>query len=61
MIQNLLFGLAAVMIAEGLVYLLAPHAIEAALKALKSFPIGVRRKLGALLLLGGLILLILVT
>ena len=49
------------MIAEGLVYLLAPHAIEEVLKALKSFPISVRRKLGALLLLAGLILLILVT
>ena len=61
MIQNLLFGLAAVMIAEGLVYLLAPHAIEEILKALKSFSISVRRKLGALLLLAGLILLLLVT
>ena len=61
MIQNLLFGLAAVMIAEGLVYLLAPHAIEEVLKALKSFSISARRKLGALLLLAGLILLLLVT
>ena len=61
MIQNLLFGLAAVMIAEGLVYLLAPHAIEEVFKALKSFSISVRRKLGALLLLAGLILLLLVT
>jgi uncharacterized protein YjeT (DUF2065 family) len=60
-IQNLLFGLAAVMIAEGLVYLLAPHAIEEVLKALKYFSISVRRKLGALLLLAGLILLLLVT
>ena len=61
MIQNLLFGFAAVMIAEGLVYLLAPHAIEEVLKTLKSFSISVRRKLGALLLLAGLILLLLVT
>jgi uncharacterized protein YjeT (DUF2065 family) len=60
-IQNLLFGLAAVMIAEGLVYLLAPYAIEEVLKALKSFSISVRRKLGALLLLAGLILFLLVT
>jgi uncharacterized protein YjeT (DUF2065 family) len=60
-IQNLLFGLAAVMIAEGLVYLLAPYAIEEVLNALKSFSISVRRKLGALLLLAGLILLLLVT
>ena len=61
MIQNLLFGLAAIMIAEGLVYLLAPHAIEAVLNALKSLSISARRKLGALLLLAGLILMLLVT
>ncbi|MBT6522420.1 MAG: DUF2065 family protein, partial [Rhodobacteraceae bacterium] len=28
MIDNILIGLAAVLIAEGLVYLLAPHALE---------------------------------
>ena len=61
MIQNLLYGLAAVMIAEGLVYLLAPRAVEEVLKALKAFSVSVRRKLGALLLLAGLILLLLVT
>ncbi|MDT2074749.1 MAG: DUF2065 family protein [Planktomarina sp.] len=61
MIQNLLFGLAAIMIAEGLVYLLAPYAIEAVLNALKSLSISARRKLGALLLLAGLILMLLVT
>ncbi len=36
------------MIAEGLVYLLAPHAIEGLLKALKSLAIPARRQLGAL-------------
>ena len=36
MIDKIVFGLAAVMIAEGLVYLLAPHALETLLKALKS-------------------------
>ncbi|WP_347832810.1 DUF2065 family protein [uncultured Planktomarina sp.] len=46
MIAKLLFGLAAVMIAEGLVYLLAPHAIEGLLKALKSLAIPARRQLG---------------
>ena len=61
MIQNLLYGLAAVMIAEGLVYLLAPNAVEEVLKVLKAFSVSVRRKLGALLLLAGLILLLLVT
>ena len=35
MIDKILFGLAAVMIAEGLVYLLAPHALETLLKALE--------------------------
>jgi uncharacterized protein YjeT (DUF2065 family) len=34
------------MIAEGLVYLLAPHAIEGLLKALKSLAIPARRQLG---------------
>ena len=34
MIDNILIGLAAVLIAEGLVYLLAPHALETLLKAL---------------------------
>ena len=61
MIQNLLFGLAAIMIAEGLVYLLAPYAIEVVLNALKSLSISARRKLGALLFLAGLILMLLVT
>ena len=59
MIAKLLFGLAAVMIAEGLVYLLAPHAIEGLLKALKSLAIPARRQLGALLLVGGCILAVL--
>tara|TARA_B110000090_G_scaffold171027_1_gene190912 strand:- start:149 stop:301 length:153 start_codon:yes stop_codon:yes gene_type:complete len=47
------------MIAEGLVYLLAPHAIEGLLKALKSLAIPARRQLGALLLVGGCILAVL--
>ena len=58
-IAKLLFGLAAVMIAEGLVYLLAPHAIEELLKALKSLSISARRQLGAMLLVGGCILAVL--
>ena len=57
MIDKIVFGLAAVMIAEGLVYLLAPHALETLLKALKSLSISARRKTGALLCLGGCILL----
>tara|TARA_B100000767_G_scaffold181356_1_gene169284 strand:+ start:1937 stop:2122 length:186 start_codon:yes stop_codon:yes gene_type:complete len=60
-ISNLLFGLAAVMIAEGLVYLLAPYAIEKVLEALKTLSISVRRQLGAILLVAGCILVLLVT
>ena len=61
MISNLLFGTAAVMIAEGLVYLLAPYAIEKVLEALKTLSISVRRQLGAILLVAGCILVLLVT
>jgi len=56
-IDKILFGLAAVMIAEGLVYLLAPHALETLLKALRTLSISTRRLMGALLCLGGCILL----
>jgi uncharacterized protein YjeT (DUF2065 family) len=52
-IDKILFGLAAVMIAEGLVYLLAPHALETLLKALKNLSIPARRQMGALLCLLG--------
>ena len=45
MIDKIVFGLAAVMIAEGLVYLLAPHALETLLKALKSLSISARRQM----------------
>ena len=61
MISNLLLGVAAVMIAEGLVYLLAPYAIEKVLEALKTLSISVRRQLGAILLVAGCILVLLVT
>ena len=59
MIDKILFGLAAVMIAEGLVYLLAPHALETLLKALKNLSIPVLRQMGALLCLLGCIFLVL--
>jgi len=60
-ISNLLLGIAAVMIAEGLVYLLAPYAVEKVLEALKTLSISVRRQLGAILLVAGCILVLLVT
>ena len=59
MIDKILFGLAAVMIAEGLVYLVAPHALETLLKALKNLSIPARRQMGALLCLLGCIFLVL--
>ena len=59
MIDKILFGLAAVMIAEGLVYLLAPHTLETLLKVLKTLSIPARRQMGALLCVGGCILLVL--
>jgi uncharacterized protein YjeT (DUF2065 family) len=57
-IDKILFGLAAVMIAEGLVYLLAPHALETLLKALKNLSIPALRQMGALLCLLGCIFLV---
>lgn len=61
MIENIIFGLGAIMIVEGLVYLLAPYAIEKVLEALKTLSISVRRQLGAILLVAGCILVLLVT
>ena len=60
MIENIIFGLGAIMIVEGLVYLLAPYAIEKVLNLLKNLSISVRRHMGALLLVVGLILVFLV-
>ena len=61
MIAKLLFGLAAVMIAEGLVYLLAPNVIKDVLKALDLLSIVDRRKIGALLVVAGFVLVVLVS
>lgn len=60
MIATLLFALGAVMIVEGLVYLLAPHALERVLEALRELPLSARRLLGAIMLVSGLIVLLLV-
>jgi hypothetical protein len=48
-IEKLVFGLGAVLIVEGLVYLLAPNVIKDVLKALDLLSIMDRRKIGALL------------
>jgi uncharacterized protein YjeT (DUF2065 family) len=50
----LAFGL--VMILEGLVYALAPQLLERMLEALRAMPEGAIRQIGALVVVGGLIL-----
>ncbi len=61
MIEKLVFGLGAVLIVEGLVYLLAPNVIKDVLKALDLLSIMDRRKIGALLVVAGFVLVALVT
>lgn len=61
MIEKLVFGLGAVLIVEGLVYLLAPNVIKDLLKALDLLSIVDRRKIGALLVVAGFVLVVLVS
>ncbi len=61
MIEKLLFGVGAVMIVEGLVYLLAPNIIKDVLKALDLLSIMDRRKIGALMFIAGFILVLMVS
>ncbi|MDE0760956.1 MAG: DUF2065 family protein [Planktomarina sp.] len=61
MIEKLLFGVGAVMIVEGLVYLLAPNVIKDVLKALDLLSIMDRRKIGALMFIAGFILVLMVS
>tara|TARA_B100000795_G_scaffold21765_1_gene14494 strand:- start:1687 stop:1872 length:186 start_codon:yes stop_codon:yes gene_type:complete len=60
-IEKLLFGVGAVMIVEGLVYLLAPNVIKDVLKALDLLSIMDRRKIGALMFIAGFILVLMVS
>jgi len=60
-IEKLVFGLGAVLIVEGLVYLLAPNVIKDLLKALDLLSIVDRRKIGALLVVAGFVLVVLVS
>jgi hypothetical protein len=60
-IEKLVFGLGAVLIVEGLVYLLAPNVIKDLLKALDLLSIVDRRKIGALLVVAGFVLITLVS
>ncbi|WP_289149870.1 DUF2065 domain-containing protein [uncultured Salipiger sp.] len=50
-------GIAMVLILEGLVYALAPSLVERLLEALRELPLEVRRNLGLLTVVTGLILL----
>ena len=61
MIEKLVFGLGAVLIVEGLVYLLAPNVIKDVLNALDLLSIVDRRKIGALLVVAGFVLVVLVS
>ena len=61
MIDKILLGLGAVLILEGLVYLLAPHSVEVLLKYLKLLSNSDRRKFGALVAVFGLILILIIS
>ena len=61
MIDKILLGLGAVLILEGLVYLLAPHSVEVLLKYLKLLSILDRRKFGALVVVFGFILILIIS
>lgn len=61
MIDKILLGLGAVLILEGLVYLLAPHSVEVLLKYLKLISLSDRRKFGALIVVFGFILILIIS
>ena len=61
MIDKILLGLGAVLILEGLVYLLDPHSVEVLLKYLKLLSISDRRKFGALVVVFGFILILIIS
>ncbi len=57
MIAVTLLALGLVLIVEGLAWVLAPSLIERLLETLRAMPISVRRQVGALAIVSGLILL----
>ena len=61
MIDKILLGLGAVLILEGLVYLLAPRSVEVLLKYLKLLSFSDRRKFGALVVVFGFILILIIS
>jgi hypothetical protein len=56
-IQDILAGIALVLVIEGLVYALAPSLVERLLEALREIPVEQRRMLGLLTTLTGVVLL----
>ena len=56
MIENILLALGLVLILEGLVYALAPSLLERMLEVLRSLPDAAVRQIGALVMVGGLVL-----
>lgn len=55
--QDILTGIALVLVIEGLVYALAPSLVERLLEALREMPVEARRSLGLLTLVTGVVLL----
>lgn len=56
-VQDILTGIALVLVIEGLVYALAPSLVERLLEALREIPVEQRRMLGLLTTLTGVVLL----
>lgn len=61
MIQTIFFALGAVLIVEGLAYVLAPQLLERLLETLRQMPIPSRRMMGALMMVFGMILVVVTT
>ena len=55
--NDILTGIALVLVIEGLVYALAPSLMERMLEALREMPLEARRSLGLLTLITGVVLL----
>ena len=55
--NDILTGIALVLVIEGLVYALAPSLVERMLEALREMPLEARRSLGLLTLITGVVLL----
>ena len=56
-LRDILAGIGMVLVIEGLVYALAPSLVERLLEALKEMPLEMRRNLGLLTLVTGVVIL----